>query len=195
MLKTTMGQLLLNNQLPATSRDYGRVFDKKSMKSLFEGLVDDKGETYRDVNDKLHRLSSEVVTSHGNQASLSLDAFKTPIEIKQIREGVDKKVHSILNQSISAEDKRNKIIETMASVIDEVNDKNYALGLKNQNPLALQVQSGSRGTPTQFRSITAGDLMFVDHKERPIPIPILRSYGEGLDPVQYWAGGYGARRG
>lgn len=38
--------------------------------------------------------------------------------------------------------------------------------------------------------------MYQDHKDRPISeIPILNSYVEGLDPWEYWASTYGARRG
>jgi hypothetical protein len=39
------------------------------------------------------------------------------------------------------------------------------------------------------------DLLYMDHRENPIPIPIYHSYAEGLDPVEYWAGTYGARAG
>jgi DNA-directed RNA polymerase subunit beta' len=38
-------------------------------------------------------------------------------------------------------------------------------------------------------------MLVVDHKDRPIPIPMISSYSDGLDPVQYWAGAYGARKG
>ena len=195
MLNTTVGQFLLNEQLPKEVRDYHRTYDKKSIRALMENLTPLSNDVYRDTNDRLHRLASELVTTYGKQTSISLDSFKTPDEVKVIRDEIAGKVKDILDTKMPAEERRNKIIQTVTSYIDKVTKTNYDVGMKNGNAFALQVSSGARGNPNQFRSINAGDLMFVDHKDRPIPIPVLRSYSEGLDPVQYWAGAYGARKG
>jgi hypothetical protein len=63
------------------------------------------------------------------------------------------------------------------------------------NPLALQVLSGTRGKPMNLASLLASDMLYSDHRDEVIPIPVLRSYSEGLSPEEYWAGTYGARRG
>jgi DNA-directed RNA polymerase beta' subunit len=68
-------------------------------------------------------------------------------------------------------------------------------GIKDGNQLALQVSSGSRGNKTNLRQLMLGDMLVQDHRGRTIPVPILHGYGAGLDPVEYWAGSYGARQG
>jgi hypothetical protein len=44
-------------------------------------------------------------------------------------------------------------------------------------------------------SLLGSDMLYSDHRDEVIPIPVLRSYSEGLSPEEYWAGTYGARRG
>jgi DNA-directed RNA polymerase subunit beta' len=72
---------------------------------------------------------------------------------------------------------------------------NFKEQLELRNALAMQVNSGARGNPVQFSATNVGDLLVQDHRDNVIPIPLLNSYSEGLDPVEYWAGSYGARKG
>lgn len=67
--------------------------------------------------------------------------------------------------------------------------------IEGNNPLAMQVFSGSRGKPMNLATLLGGDLLYADHKDEVIPIPVMRSYSEGLSPEEYWAGTYGARKG
>lgn len=194
-MQTTLGQLLVNEHLPEPLRDYGRVLDKKSMAALLEQLANTDPDKYREINHKLHQVGSDVATSRGREASLSLDSFRTPEVVRKHHREITAQVEKILAGAGDPEEKRRRIVETVVSRIDQVTEDNYQAALKENNPLAIQVLSGSRGNKSQFRSLRGGDMMVVDHKDRPIPIPMLSSYSEGLDPVQYWAGAYGARKG
>jgi len=194
-METTVGQLLLNEALPEDMRDYRRVVDKKTLRTLFAELAEKHPDKYAEVNQRLHTLAADTVTSHGNEASLTLDSLRTPLEVDRLRGKLKDKIDKVLAGPGTPKQKNEKIVEMIAGSMDAITDANYEAGLKANNPLAVQVLSGSRGNPTGLRSLTAGDLMFVDHKDRPIPVPILTSFSEGLDPVQYWAGAYSARKG
>ncbi len=194
-METTVGQLLINENLPEELRDYNRVFDKKTIQQVFSALAEADPDRYSEINQKLHTLSSQAVTQHGGTASLSLESFRTPLALDRIRGAIRDRVDAILAGPGTVEEKNKKIVAEVAQHLDEVTDLNYAEGVKENNPLAVQVLSGSRGNKSQFRALRGGDMLVVDHKDRPIPIPILSSYSEGLDPVQYWAGAYGARKG
>ncbi len=196
MLKTTMGQLLVNEHLPEHMRDYTRAIDKKSVKGLFERLAQESPDTYRDVNLKMHQLSGDLMTTHGQQASFALKDFQTPESVREIHRELQTKIDAIMaDPELDQEAKNQEVIKLVVGNTDRVTKANYDAGVKEGNPLAIQVLSGSRGNAQQFRSLRGGDMMVVDHKDRPIPIPIFRSFSEGLDPVQYWAGAYGARKG
>jgi len=194
-METTVGQILVNENLPEDMRDYSRPLNKGTVQKLFSDLADRYPDKYSEISQHFHTLAQAAVTSYGREASLSLNSFRTPEKVKAIHAELTKKIQTVLDSPGKREEKDAKIIELTSSYIDKVTDTNYEEGLKENNPLALQVLSGSRGNKNQFRSLRGGDMLMVDHKERPIPIPVMASYSDGLDPVQYWAGAYGARKG
>lgn len=194
-MDTTVGQILINQMLPRDMQDHDRVLDKKNVKKIFTELAERYPDRYSEINQKFHALAQETNTTHGGQASLSLDSLKAPDSVIKQRDVIRAAVDKILAGSSSEKQKNEEIIKTIVGSIDSIEKSNYDDALRDGNPMALQVFSGARGNKSQLRSTTAGDMLVVDHKERPIPIPILSSYAEGLDPVQYWAGTYGARRG
>ena len=79
--------------------------------------------------------------------------------------------------------------------MEPLREMNFKEQLEARNPMAHQVASGARGNKAQFASVNVGDMLVMDHRDNVIPIPLLHSYAEGLDPVEYWAGSYGARKG
>ena len=194
-METTAGQILINEALPEDMRDHSRVLDKKGIQALMTELAHKHPDRYVEVNQKLHMLANEAVTLHGGSASLSLDSFRTPAKVRALRDEINVGVQKILDSGLSEKQKNDQIVMLTSKYLDKMTDTNYDEGLKEDNPLALQVLSGSRGNRNQFRSLRAGDMLVVDYKDKPIPIPILSSYAEGLDPVQYFAGAYGARKG
>ena len=194
-METTVGQLMVNEALPPDMRDYNRTIDKKSLLGVFEDLANKYPDMYADINQKLHQVAQHAVTTFGGVASLSLDALKTPLAVQEARKDLAAEIGKINNSKGTQEDKNDKIVQLVAANVQKMQDLNYQEGLKENNPFALQVKSGSRGNAVQFQSLRVGDMMVTDHKDRPIPIPMLKSYAEGLDPVEYWAGSYGARRG
>jgi hypothetical protein len=194
-VETTIGKLLVNELLPEDMRDENRVLDKKGLRNVFEEIATKYPDLYSSINQTFHTLGADIATSRGNEASFSLESFRTPLAVKLIHAEMTKKIDSVLNGPGTHEEKNNKVVEIVSSYIDRVEKTNYEEGLKENNPLALQVLSGSRGNASQFRSLRGGDMLVVDHKDRPIPIPIMASLSEGLDPVQYFAGAFGARKG
>ena len=194
-METTIGQLLINDALPEDLRDYKRSFGKKSVKEFFEEVAAKHPEQYAEISDRVHRLASSISTFHGRNASLSLAAFKTPDSVRKLHKEIEAKVQKILAGPGTTDAKHDKIVETVSDYLDPVTDANLAAGIAENNPLAMQVTSGSRGSNVQFRKLRGGSLLVTDHKDRPVPIPILSSLADGLDPVQYYAAAFGARRG
>ena len=194
-MKITVGQLLVNEALPPELRDYTRVLDKKNVAALMQEVAEKYPDKYTEINQALYNFGKDTVTNYGGVTSLSLDAFKTPEGVRKLYTGMNVEIQKILADKIPQSEKNAKIVELIGKQLNNVTETNYQESLAANNPMALQVLSGSRGNKMQFRATTAGDMLLVDHKDRPIPIPVLTSYAEGVDPVQYWAGAYGARKG
>jgi DNA-directed RNA polymerase subunit beta' len=194
-METTVGQILVNENLPEDMRDYNRAFNKKTARAVFEELADRYPDKYAEVNQAMHTLSQRAVTRHGGQASLTLKGLRTPLVVERRRAKLRDDVAKIIAGPGTDKEKNDRIVKLVGGQIEDLNKLNFDEGLKEENPLAVQVLSGSRGNPNQFGAIRVGKMLVVDHKDRPIPIPMLSSFSEGLDPVEYWAGSYGSRKG
>lgn len=193
-MRTTVGQLMVNDVLPARYRDYGRTLDRKGMKDLALRISQDDPDAYREVMYKLHRIGGDVAHATGGSFRPS-DMRPDPITRKQL-DSVRARVRALVNDDTLDDDQRAEAIQNVVlGSIEPIEKSLYDEGLKNNNVLALQVHSGSRGKKADIRAIAAGEFMVADHKNRVIPIPILRGYSEGLSPAEMWAASYGTRKG
>ena len=193
--KTTVGQLLINSALPPELRDYDRVFDKASTGKFLTSIsskVDP--DTYAAI---VHKLSLVGLRSArgSNKASFTLDDFKSPKTKTRIIDKLKAEVKDIIASKLPLHEQNSKIIEASAKYAEKMPKAIFDAGLKEGNPFSLQILSGSRGNANQLSAMRGSDLLYQDHRENPIPIPIFNSYADGLDPIEYWAGTYGARAG
>ena len=195
-MRTTVGQLLINEILPEDLRDYDRVLDKKSIRVLLRVVATQYPQKYNEIASRLSQLGGEVSTARGREASLTLDSLRLGPEATKLRRGLDETIDAILNTpGLSPEARDKRIVVALGRAADKIRDVNLKEQLKARNPLAVQVNSGARGNPSQFSALNAGDMLVADHRDKEIPIPITHSYSDGLDPVEYWAASYGARKG
>lgn len=194
MLTTTCGQILVNNALPEDMRDYNRVFDGPAQKKVLQELALKHPDKYRETLQKLMLIGRDVSYATGG-FSFGLDDLRVPAAAKASRARLNRRMQDILAGGWSPAERDEKILAAasaeherlMSEVVDELK--------KNKNPLAHQIASGARGNAAQLKRLVAGDLLYVDHHDNPIPLPIQRSYSEGLGPVEYWAATFGARKG
>ena len=195
MINTTVGQLLVNDALPEDLRDYNRTLDKKALNGLLQQVARQYPEQYRDISFKLNQVGKQSAQEQGGM-SFGVSHLKKSEVAKKIQTRIRSQLNQILaDESLTDKQRAEKIILTVGregatqekDVLEEARQKG--------NPLAMQVLSGTRGKPMNLASLLAADMLYSDHRDEVIPIPVLRSYSEGLSPEEYWAGTYGARRG
>ncbi len=63
------------------------------------------------------------------------------------------------------------------------------------NSFMIMASSGAKGNIGQMRQILAAPVLVKDVHDRTVPVPIKRSYAEGLDLADYWSSMAGARKG
>jgi DNA-directed RNA polymerase subunit beta' len=195
MRKTTVGQLALQRIIPADLWSPGMVLDKKGMDTLLTRVAKEHPEKYRDVLHGLTQLGREVSYRTGGN-SFGLQHLKTANATLMARQRLKYGLSQLRQREDLTPEARQKAMEDLLdSEGDKLTDAIYKESLAERNPLALQVLSGSRGNPSNLRSLRGFDVAYQDDKERRIPIPILHNYSEGLSPSEYWAGTYGARHG
>lgn len=203
MLQTTIGRLLVNEALPEDMRDYSRVLDGKSANALLQEVAERYPEKYRDVAKKLLDVGRDAAYVTGGM-SFGINHIRTANSARLHKQKIEAQLQSILsNKRLSdsidpktgRSERESKIIDLLSEAGGPMEQDILKESLAEDNPLGHQVKSKARGNPTQLRSLRGGDLLYVDHHNNPIPVPILRSYSQGLTPAEYFAGSFGARKG
>jgi DNA-directed RNA polymerase subunit beta' len=195
MLKTTLGQLLINDALPADLQDYNRVLTKKNMTALATEIAKRYPDKYRDITKRLQDVGRDTsYTTNG--LSVGLDSIRPTISAIKKQHEVRQRLRGILADRALSDKARNlKILEMTSAAQKELVDSVYKDAEEQDNPLFHQVSAGIKGNKFQLNSLIGADLQYVDHKNDPIPIPVMRSYSQGLRPVEYFAGAFGTRKG
>lgn len=195
MIRTTVGQLLINQALPENMRDYTRVLDKKGLPALFRQLGEQHPAQYREVAQALSNVGHAAATSTGGY-SFGLKALRTPVTTRAAVMKLEQQLRSIYaDTALSDQGRESAIFQATGDTRKTLSDSVFAEALASGNPLAGQVYSGARGNQANLNSLLGADLTYVDHKDRAIPMPILRNYSQGLRPAEYFAGAFGARKG
>jgi hypothetical protein len=195
MLNTTVGQLLINDALPDELRDYSRVLDKKGVHSLLQQVARQHPEKYREVSFRLNQIGQRAAQDQGGM-SFGIRHLRRSKVANEIRQRIQGELRGILaDDSLTDQQRTEKIIRVVGRESSPQQKAVLEEAIQSGNPLGMQVLSGSRGKPMNLASLLAADMLYSDHRDEVIPIPVLRSYSEGLSPEEYWAGTYGARRG
>lgn len=191
----TVGQLIVGEILPPDMRRPDLVLDKKGLSALLSELAKKHPETYRDVTYKLGKLGREAAfTSGGN--SFGLKHLKRAQSGIKRRVDLQKKLDDILDDDgIDDKTRDDKVLGLVDKLMKDQQDEIFDESMAENNPLAKQLVGAGRGNKMNLASLRGSDGLYQDHRGRVIPVPVLRSYSQGLSPIEYWAGTYGARLG
>lgn len=186
---------MINEALPPGLRDHGRTLDKKGIAKMLKDVAEKHPDQYVDVSKALSDVGLAVSYTSGG-ASFGLRHMRRSKVAAAAYTRLSRKLQRIMsNARYSDKQRGDAIISAVSEANEPLMQKIFQEAKASKNPLAAQVASGSRGNPMNLRSLLAGDGLYVDGQENVIPIPILRSYSQGLSPAEYWAGAYGARKG
>lgn len=194
MRRLTAGQLALEHVLPPGSWQPGTVLDKSGMDTLLTQLATEHPDKYREALHGLMQLGRENAYLTGG-TSFGLRHLSPASATLAARDRIQRQFAAIRQQRLPPAQKQAAIEAVMDSEGNKLTKAIYAESRQEQNPLALQVLSGSRGNESSLRSLRGFDVAYQDDQDRRLPIPILHSYSEGLTPAEYYAGAYGARHG
>lgn len=194
-MQTTVGQVMVNAVLPPHLRNYTRVLDKKGIRELMDAVANENdADLYRKVVQSLYRVGHESAQASGS--SFSISDLKVPPKTSAMRAALQTKINEIVENPGLTDVQKAQVVKTVVFKSMPAIDETMMAELKAAgNPFADQVASGSRGSAGDLRSMIVGDMLVTDHRDRVIPMPILKGFAAGTDPAEYWAGSYGARKG
>lgn len=195
MLKTTLGQILINDALPPDLRDHERVLTKKKMGELATQLAEKYPDQYRQVMKKLHDIGKDAsYTTNG--LSFGLKHIRPTLAVRNAQLKINNDLQKLFaDKRIDDKERELRLLELASNAQRDLVEKVFAESHGEDNPLAQQVHGVGRGNKFSLNSLIGADMQYLDHRGEPIPIPVTRGYGQGLRPVEYFAGAFGTRKG
>lgn len=211
---TTAGRVMLANVLPENMKehvmhDLQMRIDKKGLDKVFTDLATNHRGEYGVIANKLKDIgnsaaSGAVVTSlHAHQPvtigvhTLSLRDFETDKGSRDsIIDSTQKKATEIYaNKNIVTADKDRRVVDLWTDAEKKIHDIHKEKMVDRPTNLTLMLHAGVKPGWDQYKQMTMAPMLLKDSTNKTIPVPVTKSYSEGLDIAGYWTQTHGARRG
>lgn len=189
------GSLLVKNALPLAVQplyDPTRVLDKGGVKDLVSTLIQNGGEESHDSLTRLSNLFFEKATEHGYSTPLSDYENDSPERHAIIGE-FSSKVNRVNNSSMTAKQKNDAISGLSSEYGELARKKNIQHMVSKGSTAGKMAMTGARGNPSQLAQGTFSPMLATDIHNNPVPVPIKRSFAEGLSSVEHLAMAYEGR--
>ena len=210
IVDTTVGRIIFNQPIP---QDLGYV-DRSIEDNMFLYEVDflvNKKKLGQIIDRCIHvhgtKITSEVldrVKAQGYKYSTKgavtvavCDAVIPPQKADLLAEAEEKiaKVTKQYNKGlISNEERYANVIKIWTKTTDDVSVA-LANNLDPHNPIYMMADSGARGSMAQIRQLAGMRGLIANTSGKTIEIPIRANYREGLNILEYFIAGKGARKG
>jgi DNA-directed RNA polymerase subunit beta' len=204
IINTTVGRVLLNEQLPAGMPYINGLLKKKGLQQLVQKTYLDFGlEKTVDMLDSLKNLGFTYATRSG--LSIGIDDLIIPANKQQLvqdaRNEVIKVEQQYLEGAITNGERYNKIIAIWSEVTEKIADEMFGemkemdQSGKFFNPVYIMADSGARGSKQQIRQLAGMRGLMAKPSGEIIEAPITSNFREGLTVQQYFISTHGARKG
>ena len=184
--------LLVQDALPEDVQD-DYSYDKKSMNVLSSRIAAKYPERYQDIIQRISDIGRNAAYTSGQ--TLTLNDMRPVIDKEKIFDQMDDELKKARIFEKTKDDIKNKELEIYAKYADLIEKETMQNALRQGNNLGNTVVSGARGKPDQLKGMISTPALYTDYQDKPIPLFVRRSFGEGLRPHEYLASTFGARKG
>jgi DNA-directed RNA polymerase beta subunit/DNA-directed RNA polymerase beta' subunit len=184
-------QRVLEN-VPESLRDKykSRVLDSGGLRELLNDMAQSEGTGFPAALQRLKVLGDDYTYKKGFTIGLKDLVPQVPGR-EQIFQQTTEQIRKLDMKKPEHKQRAAEILTLANKELNQAVDKGLA---GTGNSLHLMVKSGARGNMNQLKQIVSAPFMVEDYKGDPIPIPITRSFAEGLSFSDYWNTTYGARQ-
>src|SRR6188508_2409432 len=204
IINTTVGRVLLNEQLPKEMPFVNGLLKKKGLQQLVQKCYLDLGlERTVEMLDALKHLGFTYATRSG--LSIGIDDLVIPGNKQQLvadaRREVIKVEQQYLEGAITNGERYNKIIAVWSEVTEKIADEMFGemaeldRSGRSFNPVYIMADSGARGSKQQIRQLAGMRGLMAKPSGEIIETPITSNFREGLTVLQYFISTHGARKG
>ena len=207
LVKTSLGRLIFNENLPPSLRHFerdengelslGKVMNKKELGKLVAKCFNEFGATKTaQVIDEVKRLGYHFACLAGMTVAIS-DVITPPAKAEILKETSErvKRVEGYYTRGLLTEHERyEKVIALWEEATLRVADAMMA-NMDEFNPIFMMADSGARGNKQQMRQLAGMRGLMADPSGKTIDLPITANFREGLSVSDYFISSHGARKG
>jgi DNA-directed RNA polymerase subunit beta' len=199
--KTTAGRLSLARLLPTEMQGNEKLLhdsafrlNKDGVEKMLSTVAREHDKGFSGTVDGWKDLGNHL--SYLNGSSFSINDFHDGVAmrdrvLKPYAEQ-EKKLHATPMSPRKRDQEIVKLYQGAQAELKSVGKVRYDAG---SNRVWEWAQSGARGNWNQFAQLTLAPVLVEDFARRTVPVPITKSFGEGLSVSEYWASMHGARKG
>jgi len=183
--KAPFGMHEINSVVPDDMQDWNIELNSKNVEGWINNITKKhNGKVALGLADKIKEVGNDYVTQYGFTLGVSDtlvdDSIRKPLLNEAKSKIIPGRENSVIKAYAQAKEKGQKIIEKK---------------LGDKTMLGISIASGAGRDIGNTAAITFMPGIVTDANDKPIPIPIERSYSEGLGTFDYWAAAHGARGG
>ena len=199
--RTTMGRIMLDKALPKELQ--GKVInstaplDKKFMSELLTEAARKAPKDYPDMIQQFKDLGNTTATQTGLTLTLSdiksnqalKDQVFAPYQAQEQRIRASKTMTLAEKEAKIADIYRESIVKYDQSLKEDLRKRHSSL-------IDMADSGGVSGSKwNALKQLAGAPIMFEDAKGKPVPVPVLRSYSQGLRLSDFMTAAHGARMG
>lgn len=198
-VRTTLGRVLIAQALPKSHRHEKLYTDPNYVmsKGTLREVLTDVG---RKSTPQEFTRAADTLKDIGNTWATGFsfglkDLVSTTDTRDKVLADAKKQEQKIRASVLDPKMRTEKIVELYGRADEEIQKATKEKYDASDNRMYSWVKSGARGSWSQFADMVVGPLLVVDSRGKTVPVPIDKSYSEGLDTAGYFTSLHGARMG
>jgi len=197
LIETSVGRVLLNQTLPEDFEFINEELRSKDIRNTIGKIFAVYGaEKTAKILDGIKNIGFEYATKSG--ISWGMDDLKMPPEKKQIIEEAKKQIDGVEKYYerglLTTEEKSDRVIEIWKSAIDKI-EQLVPPSLDPNGPVFTIIDSKARGSWKQITQMVGLKGLVQNPAGDIIDLPIISSFKEGFNVLEYFISTHGARKG
>ena len=197
MMETSIGRILFNRVLPDDFAFVNRELKNRDLADVVAAIIKRYGIAGTpSILNRIKHFGFEFATRSG--ISWGINDLRLPVEKPALIAEARKKVAVITDQYqqglLTDGERYTRIVEIWQEVVDKIT-KLVPTTLDQKSSVYIMVDSRARGSWTQIRQMSGMKGLVVNPASKIIELPVLSSYKEGLNVLEYFISTHGARKG
>ena len=197
IIETSVGRILFNRELPVDFPYVNQELRNRDLAEIVTRIIKRYGiQGTPAILNRIKKFGFEFATRSG--ISWGIEDLRLPPEKQELIRVAREEVAVIRGQYqqglLTDQERYNRIVEVWQGVVDKIT-KLVPQALDPQGSIYTMVDSRARGSWTQIRQMAGMKGLVVNPAGRIIELPVLSSYKEGLNVLEYFISTHGARKG